>query len=159
MSASRTGAIKELQASLKATLHHFDRPAAVQKRSYAPGKWTMREMLVHISDTEAVLLDRLRRLAADRKPVLQGFDQDEWARGLRYAKRDLKLARLQFEAARRGILELLRLVPAKTFARAGRHSEYGRLTFAWVLDKVVKHNAHHLEQLDAIAAGKIWTPK
>lgn len=159
MSAPRRDCIRALQASLKPTLRHFDRPASVQKRSYAPGKWTMHELLVHVSDTEAVLLDRLRRLAADRTPVLQGFDQDDWAEGLNYAKRDLKVARQQFEAARRGILELVRMVPAKTFARAGRHTDYGSCTFAWVLDKIVKHNAHHLEQLDAIAAGKGWTAK
>ncbi len=62
------------------TLALFDTPESKLTQSYAPGKWTARQLLVHISDAETVLLDRLRRIAAENKPALIAFDQDLWVK-------------------------------------------------------------------------------
>lgn len=156
MAASRKKAIQRLTKDLREVLKFFGKPAALQKRAYAPGKWTMREILVHLSDSETVILDRLRRLAAEKKAVLQAFDQDLWADRLFYKTRDLKLAKQQYQTAREGIIELFKRLPAKADARAGRHSEAGRKTFAQVAEIAGYHTGHHLEQLRAIAAGKTW---
>jgi hypothetical protein len=163
MAAAKTldrGALTgELLCSLHETLALFDLAPAVLKRSYAPGKWTARELLLHIADTEAVLLERLKRIAGEEEPVLLAFDQDRWTEKLNYKQRDLNLARLQFEAARRGVIELLKLTPKQLDKRTGLHTEAGFQSFAQVAAKVQAHTAHHLEQLRAIAAGKRWTPK
>ncbi|MCW8131318.1 MAG: DinB family protein [Planctomycetota bacterium] len=148
-----------LSKDLREVMKFFAKPKAVQRRAYAPGKWTMREILVHLSDTEAVLLDRLRRMTADAKPVLQAFDQDRWAAKLSYTKRDLKLAARQYQAAREGILETLKLLGPKAKSLRGRHTENGAVSGVRALWIIEYHTAHHLEQLRAIAAGKIWTPK
>jgi len=152
----REALLKQLQDTMNETVPYFVQSESVQQKSYAPGKWTMRELLAHLSDTETVYLDRLRRLAAERKPVLQAFDQDLWAAALLYKTRDLHLAKDQYKAARRGIMELARELDAALDTKTGQHTEAGAKTFAQVLQTVVSHNAHHLEQLRAVVAGKEW---
>src|SRR5205823_7599552 len=86
-------------------------------------------ILVHLSDTETVLLDRLRRLAAEKKPILMAFDENDWAAALFYKRRDLSLAGEQFEVARRSIIELARSLPASFDKKTGMHSEAGKRVF------------------------------
>lgn len=148
---TRKAVIAELKKTLRETLRYFAQPRGALNSSYAPGKWTMHEILVHLSDTETVLLDRLRRLAAEPNPTLMAFDQDRWAGGLFYKSRDLKVARQQFEAARRSALELARMLPASADTNTGTHSEAGARTFGQVLAHIGEHNAHHLKQIRAIA--------
>jgi hypothetical protein len=156
---AREALVQTLVDTLCETLRFFELPAETLNKSYAPGKWNARELLIHISDAETVLLDRLRRLASEEKPILQAFDENRWVTGLLYARRDLALARQQFEAARRNVLELARTLNESVDTRSGTHSEAGTRTFQQILNTVVEHNAHHLEQLRAIAAGKTWAPK
>jgi hypothetical protein len=157
MALARKQAVQRLTKDLREVLKFFGKPAAVQKRAYAPGKWTMREILLHLSDTEAVYLDRLRRLAAEDHAILQAFDQDKWADRLFYKTRDMKLAKQQFLTARACVIELLSKLGKTVDANTGTHSEAGPKTFAQVAETVVNHTGHHLEQLRAIAAGKTWT--
>src|SRR5258708_4088447 len=110
MSQSRQKTISQLLDTMHGTMPFFDQPEAVLSKRYAPGKWTARELLVHLSDTEAVHLDRLRRLAAEDNPTLMAYDQDKWAAGLFYGKRDLNLAQQQYEAGRRAVIELARIL-------------------------------------------------
>jgi len=159
MGNGREVLVGRLRSNLQEVAGYFDRSETEQSRAYAPGKWTMRELLVHLADTETVLLDRLRRLAADEKPMLQAFDQDHWAARLAYKQRNLKLCRQQFEAARESVIELLELLESGVDGRTGTHSEAGVQTFAQVAEKVYAHSAHHLDQLRACAAGKEWKPK
>jgi hypothetical protein len=149
----------QLISSMRETLALFDQAEAVMNRSYAPGKWTLREILVHLSDTETVLLDRLRRLAAEEEPTLMAFDENRWAAGLFYKTRDLAIARIQFEAARRSVIELLSTLNEKVDENVGTHSEAGTRTFEQISNHVYDHCAHHLEQARAIVEGRTWSPK
>jgi succinate dehydrogenase flavin-adding protein (antitoxin of CptAB toxin-antitoxin module) len=159
MAHARQEVIDSLLKTLHETLSCYDQPEDVLARSYAPGKWNLREILVHLSDCEAVYLDRLRRLVADLKPVLQGFDETRWAQVLNYKARDLNLAKLQFEAARRGIIELARTTDISIDQNIGTHTESGTRTFKQILNMNAGHCAHHLEQARAIVAGTTWQKK
>ena len=156
---SREAIIQNLKDTMHETLRFYDMPAPLMKKSYGAGKWTLRQLLVHLSDAETVLLDRLRRLASEKKPVLMAFDENDWAKGLFYKQRDLNLARQQFETARRNIIELARALPRRIDKNVGTHSQAGTRTFGQILKMCASHNDHHLEQLRAIAAGKKWKPK
>ena len=155
----RKDVVKQLFDTLHATLPYFDQPASALDRSYAPGKWTLREILVHLSDTEAAHLDRLRRTAAEKKPDFLSYDENEWAAKLLYKQRDLNLARQQFDISRRQVIELAWLLDESVDKLVGMHSEAGPQTFAFNLNKLATHNAHHLEQAKAIAEGRTWQKK
>ena len=154
---SRQKIIDDLFASMQETLALFDGPRAAFGKSYAPGKWTLRDLLIHISDAETVLLDRLRRLASEEKPLLAAFDQDLWAKALFYDRRDMHLVKMQFQAARRSVIELATSLDDSFDAKSGTHTEAGTLTFAQVLKKVVDHNVHHLDQAKAAIEGRVWS--
>lgn len=153
---TRDVVINQLESTLNDTLAYFDASTALLNKAYAPGKWSMREILVHLSDCETVHLDRLRRLAAEEKPILMAFDQDRWASALLYQQRNLSLAKSQYETARRNVIELARILEPGVDAKTGTHSEAGARTFDWVLTHIPIHNAHHLEQIRAIAEGRTW---
>jgi hypothetical protein len=157
--AHRESLVQDMFRTMHDTLALFDAPEAALNRAYAPGKWTLREILIHLSDTEAVYLDRARRIIADEKPMLLGFDQDRWAQQLFYKTRDLSLARIQFEAARRSLIELARTVEPKLDASVGIHSEAGPKTLAQIFKTMPDHVEHHLEHARAIVDGKTWAPK
>lgn len=140
-----------LQAALAAG------PAALA-RSYAPGKWTARQVLLHLVDVESVFLDRIKRGLADAKPLYWALDPDRWTARLTYPERSLAIAGQLFIAQRAALVELLGSVSPPELDRAGIHSEYGRLTVRDLASRVVIHAAHHLSQAEAAVAGRTWTP-
>lgn len=133
--------------------------AATLARSYAPGKWTMRELLLHLADAEAVLLDRLKRTLADDRPLLWAFDENRWQQQLFPAQRDLAVAGRLFAAAREATIELATLASPEQMGRIAVHNENGLRSFGQLLRATHEHAAHHLEQLRAIAAGQPWQPR
>lgn len=148
--------IEDLRRDRDEALALFAADPALLARPYAPGKWNGRQVLLHLTDANGVLLDRLRRLQGDAKPLLWAFDQDAWAQHLHYDRRDLKTAAALFAATSDTIAELATLVPAERFERVGIHSEIGRKTFAEVIAFIHDHNQHHLGQVRTAIQGKIW---
>src|SRR5271157_831974 len=53
----------------------------------APGKWSVRQIVAHLADSEIVGSDRFRRVIAEENPTLVWWDQDAWAANLNYARR------------------------------------------------------------------------
>lgn len=151
--------LAELRRTGDATLPYFAADPAALARSYAPGKWTMRQFLIHLVDGECVFLDRVRRLIADQEPLLLAFDENRWAGQLFAMQRDLAAAGRLFAASRAALSELVALCPPALHGREGRHSERGTRTLAQVVRFVHQHNAHHLDQLAAIAADRPWTAR
>ena len=159
MSTRRAELIQQLFDTMHATLSFFDQPEEALNRSYGPGKWTMRQILCHISDQETVFLERLRRIATESNATLLNMDENVWVKDLFYSTRDLAIIKMQFEAARRSVIELMRRLDESIDEKRGTHTLAGPVTFAQVAGKIAKHTAHHNEQLLAIAAGRSWQPK
>ena len=72
----------------------------------APDKWTAREIVHHLADSEMTSAIRLRRLIAENKPVIVGYDQEEFTRRLHY-DRPVEASMRAFAAARETTGELL----------------------------------------------------
>ena len=64
------------------------------------GGWTPREVVHHVADSEMTSAIRLRRLIAEDDPLIVGYDGDEFARRLNYAKRPIEPALSAIEGAR-----------------------------------------------------------
>ncbi|MDP9364230.1 MAG: DinB family protein [Chloroflexota bacterium] len=90
----------------------------------APGEWSPRQVIHHLADSETTSAVRLRRLLAEEHPVIQGYDQDEFARVLRY-DRPIDAALALFGAVRASTAELLDRMTDADWARQGTHSESG----------------------------------
>lgn len=125
--------------------------AALDRRP-APSKWTAREIVHHLADSEMTSAIRLRRLLAEDRPVIYGYDQEEFARRLKY-DRPIASSLAAFKAARESTVEILdRLTPAE-WARTGTHSESGAYSVEIWLEIYAVHAHHHAAQIRRAVAG------
>ena len=107
----------------------------------APGEWSAREVVHHLADSETISGLRLRRLLVEDGPVIQGYDQDEYARRFRYQERPMEPALRAFEAARATTAQLLDAMTDADWQRAGTHTESGVYSAeAWL--RVYGEHAH-----------------
>jgi DinB family protein len=112
----------------------------------APGKWTAREVVHHLADSEMTSAIRLRLLLAVDKPVINGYDQDEFARRLHY-ERPIEASLEAFKAARRTTGDILDCMSDADWAREGTHTESGRYTVERWLEIYASHAHGHAEQI------------
>ncbi len=146
----------ELRRSLDLMFPFFDWDEKLLRQSYAPGKWTAKEILCHIADTELVLHMRARYMLSEPYVQIVPFDQDKWARTLAYKQRNLTLTRRLWVSNREALIELVDLVPEPLFGREGKHPEHASYR-AWdAVNYVESHARHHYGQLLAIRDGRPW---
>ena len=141
--------VTRLEAVRDRTLRYFDLSGEQLDRTYGPGKWPVKFILHHLADAETVLFDRIRRVLSEPRQVLWAFDQDAWAKGLDYSRMPLELSRRIYDAVRAGMIYQARLHYHLDGHREFVHSETGVRTLKVEFDKVVQHNEHHLEQIEA----------
>jgi uncharacterized damage-inducible protein DinB len=119
------------------------------KRSYGPGKWTIRQILAHLRDCEMVYAVRWRKMISEENAVLTPFDQDLWASGTAYAKQDAKQALATWSTLRATNLEMLKLAGKTALSRSGHHPEYGAITGSQLVRHILAHDDNHLGQIEA----------
>ena len=139
--------IKQLEATRDETLRYFALPEADLARTYAPGKWPVRYILLHLADSDTVFYDRIRRVLSEPRQVLWVYDQDAWATGLDYSRVPLDIARPVYESVRNAII----YYAGRCYEAKGHlefvHSVTGVRTLKDEFDKVAWHNEHHLSQI------------
>ena len=137
----RDGYATVVEALLKITAEELDgRPG--------PGKWNVREIVHHLADSEMTAGIRLRRLLAEDRAEIKGYDQDEFARRLHYDRPHEGSLEL-FKAVRDSTAELLDRMQPADWLREGTHNEVGRYTpETWL--KIYSAHAHsHALQIRA----------
>src|SRR5215212_8007721 len=93
-----------------------------------PGKWSAREIVQHLADSEMNSAIRLRKLLTEESPQIQGYDQETYATALRYNERAIQPALDALRGARATTGQLLDSMTEEDWAREGTHSESGRYT-------------------------------
>lgn len=146
-----------LQQTRDAVRALFQQDAALLARPYAPGRWSGRQVLIHIADTESVLMDRLRRILSEDNVILAAFDQDRWTARVGQDARSLADAAALFLACRATAIQLVQSMSAGDWTRTGQHTEKGPVTAERVVTMLHWHAGHHAEQTQAAVAGRVWT--
>lgn len=100
-------------------------PAQVVTAPEAPGKWSIRGVVQHLADSELVGGSRLRMVMSHERPHLTGYDQDLWAKRLRYEEADVREALDQFAALRRANVRIWQRLGPSDLSRVGLHGERG----------------------------------
>jgi hypothetical protein len=112
-----------------------------------PGKWSAREIVHHLGDSETTSAVRIRRLLCEEQPLIHGYDQDEFAKRLRYNERDMGPALEAFRSARATTMQLLPLLSEEDWQRAGTHTENGRYSVEDWLRIYADHAHNHAAQI------------
>lgn len=113
---------------------------------YAPGKWTIREVLAHIIDAERIFAYRALRIARGDATPLPGFDENAYAENAGAESRTLADLADEFEHVRLGNLAMLRALDDEALARAGTASggPVSVRALAWI---IAGHELHHVALL------------
>ena len=126
-------------------------PSQLARRP-APGKWSIREIITHLADTEMVMCCRARWIAFENRPTLVPFDQNKWAAGRAGEKDSVAETIERFRLLRRSQLRLFRNASKKAFGRTGFHPERGVITLREQLETLAGHDLNHLAQIERLAA-------
>lgn len=129
------------------TEKYFDLSEEDLAKTYGEGKWTVKQILVHLADADSVLLDRIKRVISEPKQVIWAFEQDLWNENLDYKNFPLEISKAVYLANRQMVIHLAE----KHYETLGHtefiHSETGLRTLKDEFDKVVWHNQGHLDQI------------
>ena len=116
----------------------------------ASGKWSVRQVVQHLADSELVSGFRYRMVLAQDAPLLPGYDQDLWAIRLGYADSDIPTVLVDFTRLRESNLRLLVRATTSDFERVMRHAERGDEPLAKVIRMHAGHDLVHLRQIARI---------
>jgi hypothetical protein len=108
--------------------------------------WTAREIVHHLADSEMTSAIRLRRLIAEDRPEIVGYDEPEYARRL-YYDRPVETSLAAVTAARVSTATILERLTEAEWQREGTHSESGRYTVEDWLRIYAAHAHDHAAQL------------
>lgn len=120
------------------------------ERTYAPGKWTARQLLIHLAQSELALGTRARMALSTPNYTSQAFDQDRWmAHEQTVSGKEAADALVACSAMNRAFFAAL---TAADRATPFTHPEYGALTVDWLIHQMAGHLQHHLIHFETIAA-------
>ena len=111
--------------------------------AYAPGKWTLKDVIGHIIDGERVFSYRALRIARGDEIPLPGFDENAWVPMAEAGARTIKDLIAELAAVRAATLHLLMHLPAEAITRIGTASgkAISVRALAWI---ITGHERHHL---------------
>jgi hypothetical protein len=112
----------------------------------APGKWTAREIVHHLADSEMTSAIRLRNLLATDNVRITGYDQNVFAQRLHY-DRPIPASLAAFKAARETTAEILDRLSEADWQREGTHTEHGRYGMDTWLGIYAVHAHDHADQI------------
>ena len=115
-----------------------------------PAKWSVAEILAHLTDTELVSGFRIRMTLGLNGTPIQGFDQNVWAEKFTYGKRDPGKSLEIFRVLRENNLLLLKSIPKAMWENYGIHSERGVETVTRITEMVAGHDINHTTQIERI---------
>jgi hypothetical protein len=123
-------------------------PEARGDHRYAEGKWTVKELIGHLVDTERVMGFRALAFARGDRTPLPGFEQDDYVAGGSFGARTIADLADEFESLRDSHLILFRSFDGDTWMRQGTASGYEFTTraVAWIMAGHVMHHAAVLEE-------------
>lgn len=114
-----------------------------------PGDWSIQQLVVHLADSDAIAIDRMKRIITEDNPTLLYADETAYVRELFSEHQSIDDAVLLSDVGRRQFARVLRNLPDASFERIGTHNKRGRVTLGGMVADYVEHMEHHLKYLHA----------
>ncbi len=136
-----------LEKQAPETVALFKSASAQADFRYAPGKWSVKEMLGHVNDTERIMTYRALRIARADKTPIEGFEQDDYVRDGNFGQRTLADLIDEFTDVRNATLSFFRHLDAEAGARRGvaNKNEISARALAYI---IAGHELHHRRVLE-----------
>ncbi|HKV24039.1 MAG TPA: DinB family protein [Candidatus Acidoferrum sp.] len=135
--------VRELESQHVQTMEllagHTDREGDFR---YAPDKWSLNQVVGHITDTERIFAYRALRIGRGDQTPIEGFEQDDYARDASFNQRSLADLAAEFSAVREATLALFRSLAEEAWSRRGIASknEVSVRALAYI---IAGHELHH----------------
>ena len=114
------------------------------------GKWSSREIVHHLGDSESTSAIRLRKLLVEDSPTIEGYDEAAFAVKLRYNERDMAPALEAFRSSRETTTQLLGIMAEDEWNRSGVHTESGPYSVEKWLRIYAEHAHSHASQIQRL---------
>lgn len=109
---------------------------------YAVGKWTLKEVIGHITDTERIMAYRLLRFARGDQTALAGYDENSYVCEAAFHSRSLQDLLEEFTAVRFSTISLIKSLPEKSWNKKGIANN-GEISVAALAYIIAGHELHH----------------
>jgi enamine deaminase RidA (YjgF/YER057c/UK114 family) len=109
-----------------------------------PGDWSILEVVIHLVDSDAIAIDRMKRMLTEDNPPLLYADETAYVRCLATHEQSLEDALTLLEVGRRQFARVLHALPDEAFARRGTHNRRGVVTVGDMVNSYIQHVDHHL---------------
>lgn len=114
---------------------------------YAEGKWSVKEVIGHIADTERIMQYRMLRIARGDTTPLPGFEEELFARHAGFDRQSMEEIVKGFEIVRESTLALVRQLDDEAWARMGNVADYPATARA-IAYIIAGHAEHHMRILN-----------
>jgi uncharacterized damage-inducible protein DinB len=113
---------------------------------YAPEKWSVKELLGHLIDSERIFSYRALRFARNDQTPLPGYEQNDYVRNADFDNRDLGEMAEEFATVRRATVQLFRPLNETEWMRRGKANE-NDVSVRALAYIIAGHELHHMEVL------------
>jgi hypothetical protein len=125
-----------------------DLPEGALDFKCGPDKWTIREILIHMADSEAHGHLRGKKIIVESGAKITAYDQDAWADKLGYNDMDHADALELFRLLRKNMVPILKKLPEETWHNYIMHPESGKITLQDWIQLYIDHVNNHIQQMN-----------
>jgi hypothetical protein len=112
--------------------------------------WNIKEVIIHLADSELVVVYRMKKIIAEEKPLLNLMNQDQWTSNLNYNSLDYKPYLNLFKLTRETMVMQLETLGSDQFSRVGYHEELGEITLKDMIIRYIEHVQVHIHQINRL---------
>jgi hypothetical protein len=134
-------------------------PQAVWRFKPAPDQWSIHEIVIHMSDSEANSYIRCRKCIAEPGQAVMAYDENQWAAALRYHDQSMEAALDLIKWLQLRTYKLIQSLPDSVWSHTLEHPENGTMSLDDWLDVYERHIGDHIEQMKGVYAawlGQRW---
>lgn len=140
--------VKELQTSGEKTVALYSKLSEEQSHfAYAEGKWTLKELLLHLSDTERIFQYRILAIGRGDKNELPGFDEELYASQSFANERHLDSLLEEYQLIRKSSQTLLETMNPSALGNIGT-ANGNQISAETIGRLIIGHNLHHLNIIE-----------
>lgn len=144
---TKTELLQLVTLTKEETTTYFSLPQAELTKTYGEGKWSVRQILHHLTDVEYLLHGRLKKIIAEPKQVIWAFNQDDWNLAFNYLNEPLDGKKELYMLCREMNYKLIDAYFDEFEKKEFVHSEVGLRTLQMEFEKVGLHNQSHNAQI------------